>query len=176
MTGHEDYERTIGPIEDEMMRAVWSIARDPHDAEEALQSALCTIWHKWDRICRHPNPQALILRICMNASYDLLRKKIRRRRNETLPRTPQPETVVTPAEEVRRAEQRSAIATAIGSLSRNQSAAVVMRLVQGESYAAIARVLGCRISTARKHVQRGRDRLRVLLAPLTEETSQETVQ
>ena len=176
VTGHEEYERVVRPVEDEMLRAVWSITQDPHDAEEALQSALCTIWHKWDRICRHPNPRALLLRICMNASYDLLRKKIRRRRYESHPDIFRPRTAVTPVEEADRAERHSAIALAIGTLSRNQSVAVVMRFVQGQSYTAISHVLGCRSATARKHVQRGRERLRVLLAPLTKDFNRETAQ
>ncbi|MCC6793605.1 MAG: sigma-70 family RNA polymerase sigma factor [Candidatus Hydrogenedentes bacterium] len=176
MTGHDEYERVIGPIEDDMLRAVWSITQNPHDAEEALQSALCTVWHKWERICSHNNPRALVLRICMNASYDLLRKKIRRRRYESLPDALQPGAAATPAEEADRAERRSAIALAIGTLSRNQSVAVVMRFVQGQSYTAISHVLGCRSATARKHVQRGRERLRVLLAPLTKDFNQETAQ
>lgn len=148
-----------------MMRSVWGITQNAEDAEEAFQEALGVIWRKWDRIERHPNPHALVLRMCMNAAYDVLRKNARRRRRESKAAVA-PDTVPTPADMLNRHEQESAILRAIGQLSKNQALAVTLRLVQGHSYAHVAQVLGCRDVTARKHVERGRERLRQLLAPL----------
>lgn len=56
-----EYQRLLAPIEDQMMRAVWRVVRDPSDTEDAFQEALLRIWKRWDRICTHPNPHALIL-------------------------------------------------------------------------------------------------------------------
>ncbi len=162
---YEAYERLIAPIEDKMMRAVWSVTQNPDDAEEALQEALSIVWRRFDRIQRHANPQALILRICLNAAYDLLRAKIRRRRREAR-YEPEQARPVGPDVQTGREEWRTAVFEAIGQLSRNQATAVMLRLVQGMGYDEIAQVLGCRASTARKHVERGRQRLRELLAPL----------
>lgn len=160
-----EYERLIGPIEDQMMRSIWRVTQNADDAEEAFQQALTTIWRRWDKIGAHPNPQALILRICLNAGRDALRRRVRRERRE---RKGQVHGVKprTPAEELVSRERESAIFSALGQLSRNQSAAVMLRLVQGESYTRIASVLGCGDATARKHVARGRQRLRRILAPL----------
>ena len=160
-----EYERLVAPIEDQMMRSIWRVTQNSDDAEEAFQQALTAIWRRWDKICAHPNPQALILRICLNAGRDALRRRVRRERRESKgqahgarPRTP--------AEELSSRERESAVFSAIGQLSRNQTAAVTLRLVQGESYTRIAGVLGCGDATARKHVARGRERLRKILAPL----------
>ena len=71
------YENLIGPIEQQMMRSVWRITRDPDDADDALQEALERIWTRLSRIQRHANPRALILRICVNAAYDVLRRNAR---------------------------------------------------------------------------------------------------
>ena len=164
----KSYEELIRPIEDQMLRCVWGITQNAEDAEEAFQEALGVIWRKWDRIQRHPNPHALVLRMCMNAAYDVLRKNVRRRRRESdavgVPAFAG--TTATPADTLEGRERESAILRAIGQLSRNQALAVTLRLVQGHSYAHVAQVLGCRDVTARKHVARGRERLRQLLAPL----------
>jgi len=160
----DDYEELIAPLEEHMMRAVWSVCRDGDDAEEALQEALCVIWRRLGRIRRHANPKALVLRICLNAGYDVLRRKIRER--ERRARLPQPEgTAPSPAAAAVRRERESFILEAMAHLSRSQSVAVAMRLLHEAPYGEIARTLGCRESTARKHVERGRQRLQALLAP-----------
>ena len=161
-----EYERLIAPIEDQMMRSIWRVTQNGDDAEEAFQQALTAIWRRWDKICAHPNPQALILRICLNASRDALRRRVRRERRERKGEVHGAKPRTTPAEELSSRERESAIFRALGQLSRNQSAAVTLRLVQGESYSRIAGVLGCGDATARKHVARGRERLRQILAPL----------
>ncbi len=163
-----EYERIIAPIEERMMHAVWRITRDPDDAEEALQDALTRIWRRWDAVCAHPNPQALALRMCINAACDQLRRKIRRRKaSQFLSRfASPPRTAPSPADSLNLSEQEEAIFAAIAKLSRNQAAAVTMRLVQNHSYEEIAQCLGCAGATARKHVERGRQRLRELLSPL----------
>jgi len=162
--GQDEYERFIAPLEEHMMRAVWSVCRDAGEAEEAMQEALCTIWRRLARIRRHRNPKALVLRICLNAGYDVLRRKIRERERASWV-APAQGFAPPPSEAVLRKERESFILQAMGQLSRNQSAAVVMRLVQNASYDEIAATLGCRASTARKHVERGRERLREVLTP-----------
>jgi RNA polymerase sigma-70 factor (ECF subfamily) len=72
-----------------------------------------------------------------------------------------------PADELANKEQRAEIASAISRLSRHQAVATLMRIVEEQSYEDIAAALGCAPATARRHVARGRERLRVLLAHLT---------
>ncbi len=162
---HSDYERLIAPVEERMLRAVWGVTQNAEDAEEALQEALTVVWRRLRRIRRHPNPHALVLRICLNCACDVVRKKVRRQQREA---KAERDFLVrpgrNPADEAAAREQESTVMRAIGQLSKNQSAAVVLRLVQGQSYAAIADILGCKDSTARKHVARGREKLRELLA------------
>ncbi len=158
---YRDYETLIAPIRDQMIRVVWQVTQDEEDAEEAMQEALAVLWRKFDRVCTHDNPQALVLRICHNAAYDVLRRKIRRRKRQEffqqfLPRgkASRPDHIVAGR------EQESIILRAIAQLSRQQSVAVLLRLVQERSYTEIAEILGCTEVTARKHVARGRERLR----------------
>lgn len=160
-----EYERLIAPIEEQMMRAVWQTTQNRHDAEEAFQEALSVVWRRFDRVRKHPNPHALILRICINAGYDTVRRNARRRAKEAETEYGEPMHTRGADALLELAEKRNAIARAISQLSRNQAVAVVMRLVQGEDFEAIAQVLGCQGSTVRKHLERGRARLRELLRP-----------
>jgi len=169
-----DYERFVAPIEEDMIRAIWSVCRSVDEAEEAMQEALCTIWGKLGRIRRHPNPKALVLRICLNAAYDVLRRKIREReRASHVPRLSN--GAASPSDALLRKERESVILQAIAQLSRKQSTAILLRLVQDASYDEIATTLGCRASTARKHVERGRRRLQDILTPQLKYLKGETV-
>lgn len=163
-----DYETLIGPIEDRMIRTVWRIVRDADDADDALQEALATIWKRLGRIRRHPNPHALILRICVNSAYDLLRRRARYIRREELKAIP--EALADPAPSVAKRlsdrETQAEILATIGRLPRKQGEAVLMRFVQELPYSDIAEALGCREVTVRKHVARARARLSRELAHL----------
>ncbi|GAB4322507.1 MAG: hypothetical protein Kow0059_17640 [Candidatus Sumerlaeia bacterium] len=162
------FDELIAPIQDQMIRSIWRIVRHPDDADDAMQDALAMIWSRLGRIRRHPNPQALILRICINCAYDVLRKRIRRERREALTeidariRDRRP----GPIELAAGREHESAVMEALSRLSRQQATAVFMRIVQGQSYEAVAAALDCSEATARVHVKRGRERLAELLAHL----------
>lgn len=170
----QDYDRVIAPLEGQMIRAVWGITQNPEDAEDAFQEALAKIWRQWSRVCRHPNPRALILRICVNCAYDILRKNSRRRRREILAALKPAKAARRPDEHAAAQEDTSAVMRAIAQLSRHQAVAVTMRLVQGEPYSAIAQILGCTDVTARKHVARGRARLQQTLAGLAPKPPEES--
>src|ERR1700712_4900516 len=53
-----------------------------HDAEDALQEALISLYRRWDRVVAADNPDAYVHRSLVNASLQLLR---RRRRIELPP-------------------------------------------------------------------------------------------
>src|ERR1700682_6684499 len=74
------YEQIIEPINDRMIRSVWWITRNAQDAEDAMQNALMAIWKRQHRISRHSSPQALILRMCIDAACDVARRRGRDRR------------------------------------------------------------------------------------------------
>jgi RNA polymerase sigma factor (sigma-70 family) len=174
------YDRFIRPNEGQMTRVVWRIVRNPEDAEDTLQDALSTIWKKRRLVCMHPNPRALILKICIDAAYDTLRKHRRRRKHEepaTLHQysreedkpglTHSPAASQTSAlDKLVQKETEREILEAIGRLPRNQAVAVLMRIVKEQPYEVIAQAMGCSESTVRIHVARGRARLNKWLAHL----------
>jgi RNA polymerase sigma factor (sigma-70 family) len=164
------FEEIIAPVERRMLGIIWRIVRHPDEAEDTMQDALTIIWKRLDKITGHPNPRALIMKICANAAVDTLRKR-RRSRDfvdpdalEHLPsQSPSPESMAGVTE--------AAVLNAIGRLSRKQAVAVVMRILEDQSYKVIGEALGCREGTARTHVLRARTKLARWLRHL--DTSQE---
>lgn len=178
MSGNQgDYETLIQPIEDRMIRTVWRIVRDPDDADDAFQDALATVWKRLGRIRRHPNPHALILRICVNSAYDLLRRKARRLKREAVDAVAEEAADPTPsaADRMSRQEEQAEILEGIGRLPRKQGEAVLMRFVEELPYSDIAQALGCREVTVRTHVARARSRLSRELAHLAPRSPKEVL-
>ena len=164
----EAYDRILRPIEDRMIQSIWRIVRDSQDAEDALQNALVTIWKRWDRVTQHPCPEALVLKICADAAYDLTRRNVREVKVK-VPRDAADEPADSsnsPAEEAGRRELHHEILAAVHTLPRQQAMAVLMRVIQGQSYRDVAAALECNEATARTHVARGRTRLQTLLSHL----------
>jgi RNA polymerase sigma factor (sigma-70 family) len=163
MTGDQvaDFERLVRPLESQMLGTIWKILRNPEDVADAHQQVLLRIWRRWDKVRTHPNPPALVLRICTQEAYDLLRKRVRNGWREDLathePTLQDPKPI--PRETVEGREIRAEILKAIAKLPKKQGLAVLMRIVQEQSYSEIAAALGCSEISARTQVARGRNRL-----------------
>lgn len=166
--GKLHYEKLIEPIENRMMRSIWRIVRHTEAAEDTMQDALTIIWRRLDRIHRHPNPQALILKICINAAYDTLRKQRRFRNPEAGEGFHKlPDRMDTPvSEKLEKKEIEDEILNAISRLPRKQALAVFLRIVQEQPYEQIAQILGCTETTVRIQVSKGRARLNRSLSHL----------
>ena len=161
-----DYDGLVRPMESRMMRSIWRIVRQKEAAEDALQEALAVIWKKRDAVARHPNPQALILKISVDAAYDALRKSRRRLRHEI--QTAREEfadvSAAPPPKEAEDKSLRTEILEAIGCLPKRQATAGLLRIVEERSYEEIARAMDCSEATARIHVMRARAALARRLA------------
>jgi RNA polymerase sigma-70 factor (ECF subfamily) len=162
------YQQVIEPIEDRMIRAIWCITRNAQDAEDAMQDALLAIWKLRQRLLQHANPPALVLKICVDAAYDCARKRARDR----CKMAPHDATdgladnARLPWEELAQRELATEILAAINQLSRRQAVAITLRVFEELPYEEIAAAMNCSEATARKHVERARRHLRVVLANL----------
>ena len=169
------YDELIAPFEVTMMRSIWRVVRNPDLAEDSLQDALAVVWKKRFQIRLHPNPRSLILKICLNTAYDSLRKLKRMQRQTDLSQlgdTPAP-LEHGADRDLEKREILEQVQMAICRLPRKRALAVMMRLIQEESYEAIAQALNCSEVTARIHISRGRAQLRKWLSPLWESSRQE---
>lgn len=150
-----------------MLRSAWRILRDPELARDAVQDALATTWARRERVRNHPNPEALVLRICIDAALDLRRREQRMQRAPaTVLRLP-PRPDEGPALAAESRERRERVLDAIGRLPGKQGPAVLLRFLHEADYRTIAQALECSEVTARIHVMRGRAHLGRMLADLS---------
>ncbi len=162
------FEQLIKPVEQQMMRSIWRIVRDPETAKDVLQESLIKIWKRLDLIQNHPNSRALILKICSNAAIDSLRKRKRLYRQEKAELFHQIPTQshTRDYEALERKRIEAEIFKAINRLPRRQAVAVLMRIIQDQPYEAIAQAMKCSETTVRIHVSKGRARLSKWLSHL----------
>jgi RNA polymerase sigma factor (sigma-70 family) len=161
-----DYDVLVRPMEGRMMRSIWRIVRHREAAEDTLQDALAVIWKKRDAVARHPNPEAFILRIAVSAAIDAVRKT-RRRLSHEAPGSPIDrigDTAPPPESVIEGRDLRAFVLDAIGRLPKRQATAVLLHVVEEQSYEDVSRAMGCSESTVRVNVMRGRASLARQLA------------
>jgi RNA polymerase sigma-70 factor (ECF subfamily) len=169
------FDELIAPMQARMMRSIWRIVRDTDLAEDCLQDALAVIWKKRSRIRCHPNPPALMLKICLDEACDALRRRARTRQQTDLP-APDNAAVSLEPDAARSLEERElveCVQQAIRKLPRKRALAVMMRLIHDEPFEAIAQALDCSEVTVRIHISKGRAQLRKWLSPLCQSLRQE---
>lgn len=147
-----------------MLRSIWRVVRDADAAEDALQDALAVLWRRLPTLARHPNPEALVLRVCLNSAYDQLRARSRHSRHLVALDGEDLAAVARCDPSFDQKMLLDEVLGAIGRLRRPQATAILLRALRGESYESIGRVLGCSEITARVHVLRAREGLRRLLS------------
>ena len=158
------FEELIEPIKGQMIATIMRIVRDSHDAEDVMQEILATIWRKLERIHKHPNPEAYIMRICINRSYDAMRRKSRLSKSVlSLDSTQMEQLPDSSIHSADATEREGAIHQALFSLPGRQGKALLLRVAEKKSYETIAEILGCSAATARSHVSKARERLRNIL-------------
>ena len=163
--GLQEFTELVTSLKSRMMRTIWRIVRHPEGAEDTFQEVLTILWRKRRRVLAHPNPRALVLKICTNASIDALRRHMRNR--EQLPLADAalaaPDSAQGGSGSLESMQREQSVLAAIGRLPRKQAVAVLMRLLQDQPYGEIALVLGCSEVTARIHVSKARAKLSLWL-------------
>ena len=163
----EKFAELIESMEDRMIRSIARILHAPDFAEDALQNALMRIWNQLNTILEHPNPTALVLKICINTAYDILRSEKKHRiSNIATTEFPMEATQLRPDQELELSERRREVIRCVGDLPEMQQAAIALRYFESASFGEIADALGCEESTCRKHVELGRRKLSISLAHL----------
>lgn len=161
---YADYTKLIEPIRHRMVGSIWKIVRDPDDTDDVLQDAMVEIARKIPAVRRHPNPTALILRMCINLAIDFRRRTGRRKSDGSRPIETFEARGPNPSEQLILRERRSRALEAIQRLPAREAESIVLLAVEGFTYGEVAQAMGCRESTARVLVMKARRRLRKMLS------------
>lgn len=160
---------------------LWAVAlrtcNDPETAADGLQEGLIAAFRRAGSYRGEAAVTTWLHRIVVNACLDRLRAA-RVRRAEPLPEDvddlrPIRQTVgdaVDPAEASVANERRAVVRAALGRLSEEQRAAVVLVDMEGYSVAEVALILDCAEGTVKSRCSRARAKLAVLLADVLDVT------
>jgi RNA polymerase sigma-70 factor (ECF subfamily) len=147
-------------------------------ADEAEDLAAETFLRAYAGLRRYPPVRIADLQlrpwlvtICLNQWRNQVRTARRRPLLEAAPGSSSPEPSSageSPEDRVERLDQAGSLAAALQQLPTKQRIAVVLRHIVGLPYAEVAEALACPEGTAKSHVSRGLDQLRVLLPHVAE--------
>ncbi|WP_273844080.1 RNA polymerase sigma factor [Rubrobacter calidifluminis] len=161
------FTRLLRRHEKAVYRVCYRVLGDPEDAKDATQEAFIRAYEKLDSFEGRSAFRTWLLRVALNVSLNI-NKKNRRERAQQLPSeerllgvdpAPGPEQSAVSSEQLEQLHQ------ALSHLDDNHRAAVVLRDLEGLSYAEISQVLDVAEGTARVWAFRGRAKLKDLISP-----------
>jgi len=138
-----------------LIRAARTICFDAQNAEDVLQEALMDVFERWDKVSKHENPEAYVIRVMVSKHIDM-RRKWARRRDEKEVSFDLPEEVLQIADQSDDVLQRLLVQSALKSLSGMQRAVLVLTYEYGFVLREVAEVLEIPTGTAASHLARGK--------------------
>jgi len=164
----EAFDRLVELHQDHLFAVVYRVVGDRDAAADAVQEAFLSAWRNLPRM-RGERFRSWLTRIGLNAATDVLRRRKRR------PADPFPEweddSWQPPAGEEASPELQALLrsrsrllAEALGTITPDQRAAIVLFDVEGYDYAEIATITGVSVGTVKSRIHRGRLALRDRLA------------
>lgn len=165
----------MGANNQRMFRAAWSVLKDRHEAEEAVQSAYVKAFNAIGDFAGRSALSTWLTRIVINEALGRLRSERRRRTalesdgvavldhyREALMRGSEP---AAPDAALAREQLRRMLEQAIGSLPASFRTVFVLREIEGLSVDEAAEALGIPPATVKTRLHRARQRLQQALAP-----------
>lgn len=138
-----------------LIRAARTICFDAQNAEDVLQEALMDVFERWDKVSKHENPEAYVIRVMVSKHIDM-RRKWARRRDEKEVSFDLPEEVLQISDQSDDVLQRLLVQSALKSLSGMQRAVLVLTYEYGFVLREVAEVLEIPTGTAASHLARGK--------------------
>jgi RNA polymerase sigma factor (sigma-70 family) len=144
----------VGFFEDtyeRLLRALYLVTGDRHEAEDLAQEAFFRVYERWERISDTANPAGYAYRVALNAHRSRLRR-IAAVARRSLRRSE--------ADQFGAADERDSIRRALAKLPKTQREALVLVEWVGLSDREASEILGVRPEAVRVRVSRARRRLR----------------
>jgi RNA polymerase sigma factor (sigma-70 family) len=160
----QEFHRIVDPLATEIVRAIWRVVRERDAAEDAFQIAMLSIWQRLAVVQAHPNPRALVLRICIDSGWYVRRQRGR------LPKVIAEHSLDRVSDDAPDASQTMILneltqdlLLKIEELPEQQSICVWLRFVEDWKTSDIALTLRISEPTVRKHIERARKKLTLAL-------------
>lgn len=157
-TANEQFRAFVTAQSAPLMRTAYLLTGNLVEAEDLVQSALCTTYLHWRKVVRYDQPAAYVRKVMLNER----RSFWRRRRPEQLTADP-PERSAQDATAA--IGVRDELWTQLRQLPPRTRAVVVLRYWEDRSEAETAEILGCSAGTVKKLGSQGLARLREHLRP-----------
>lgn len=141
------FEKEAGACAELMYRVAYTILRNDADCQDAVQEALLKAWIKRNQLKNEAFFRAWLVRILINASHDMLRK-----RRRTIPL----ESISEPGS----AFPDPALSDAMGRLPEKLRLPLALRYAESMTYQEISRALRLPVTTVQSRLRRGIARLR----------------
>jgi RNA polymerase sigma-70 factor (ECF subfamily) len=146
------YRRHVGDV----YRYTLAVLRNRDDAEDVTQTTFMNAYRAYQRGERPEQAKNWLIAIAHNVCRQRFRQAQRRPQETML----FPESAELAVEEPEHEYSADDIQRALGHLAFNQRAALVMRELEGRSYAEIAQIMGVTVSAVETLIFRGRRALR----------------
>lgn len=156
----DDFSQWIAPAQSRMINCTWRIVRSAADTDDVIQEVLLHVFKRFEEIRSHPNPTALLLRICTQKSLDHLRRQ-KSRSGPTSELPPEiSENAPSPRQQLAHNELREQLLVFISNLPAREAEAITLFALEELGYPEVASAMQCTESTVRVLVGRARERFR----------------
>ncbi len=175
----EAFDELVSRYRTRVFAMIYNMVHNEQDAWDLAQESFVKAWKSIKRFRRHSSFYTWVYRIVMNVTIDWLRKKqikgagaefddsIQVKEIDPASRTV-PKAEPLPHEQMERSEIRAKIDNAIGQLSPEHRAVILMKEIEDMQYHEIAETLGCSIGTVMSRLFYARKKLQNLLRDVYE--------
>ncbi len=143
----EFFEKEASACAGMLYRVAYTILRNDADCQDAVQDALLKGWAKRNQLKNEQYFRTWLVRILINASHDMLRK---RKRTAALDRLPEPAEAFPDFN----------LSEALGRLPEKLRMPLMLRFSENMTYQEISRVLHIPVPTVQSRLRKGKEWLR----------------
>lgn len=165
MDRDRDFREAVEQRRHRVYTLAFYLLGDPEEAEDATQEVFIRLWRDWGEVSARDSPGPWLVRVTRNHCFDLLRKRKRRRAalvegadEETLEAAPSNDD--SPCAALERERTREGLEGALRELEEPFRSIVVLREIEGWSYAEVAAGMELSLEQVKVYLHRARRRLR----------------
>jgi RNA polymerase sigma-70 factor, ECF subfamily len=151
-----------------VVRIAWRMLGDPEDARDAAQETFLRAYKYLHRFDPERDFNAWLYGITVNVCRRMLKNKLPRERTSAIEKSSEGDVITDERRSADDAEaqialneQRRIVRLALGTLSRRERAAVVLRDMEEFSTEEVARILGTRPATVRSQLSAARSKIKL---------------